>query len=297
MSMIDIVIPSAGRPQDLLRLLDSIHAQCPRSRPAHAASITVTDDRHALDLGAHVAARFPAVNYVCGPARGPAANRNHGASRGHAEWILFLDDDCYPACDIIDHYLRHAAAHPEVQVLEGPIHVVGERPNGNHHAPINLNGGYLWSCNFMIRRSEFERMGGFDECFPHAALEDCDFMTRLRAHGTPVHFAHDAVVMHPWRSMSETEIWRQIVGHAIMAEKHPRFAAGWNALHLLRAMRGRMRQYSVGRFASIPLAKYRTVGFDFIAPLVVYAVMRVAPLRRVLYRRYCNSRTRRPAGV
>lgn len=93
--IIDIVIPCAGRAHDLLRLLASIHERCAESLPRLCASITVTDDRSTEALRDEVRRRFPAVNYVAGPSRGPAVNRNHGSTFGSAQWLLFLDDDCY----------------------------------------------------------------------------------------------------------------------------------------------------------------------------------------------------------
>ena len=289
MTRIDIVIPCAGRVPDLLRLLQSLHQSCAPSLAQHCASITVTDDRHTAALAKQVHQAHPAVNYVAGPARGPAVNRNHGARQGSAEWILFLDDDCYLEADLLQAYLQQLAATPQADVLEGAIHAVGPRPNGNHHAPLNTTGGQLWSCNVLVRRSVFEAVGGFDEDFPFACMEDCDLLERFKAHGAAIVFAAQAVVFHPWRSISEREVTRQIISHAIYAHKHPAFARGFGALHLLRALRGRMRLYASGRPSSIPLSKYRTVGYDLAAPVAVYAVMRLAPLRQALWRRFRNT--------
>ena len=113
-------------------------------------------------------------------------------------------------------------------------------------------------------------------------------MDRLKARHAVITFAVDAVVCHPWRSISEREVSRAIISHAIYGQKHPEFVAGWNLMHLLRALRGRARLYRLGRFSSIPWTQYRTVGFDLIAPLMVYAVMRVPPLRQALFDRYRN---------
>jgi GT2 family glycosyltransferase len=285
---IDIVIPCAGRVQDLLRLLDSIHTLCAESLPLLCASITVTDDRPTEDLREQVARRFPSVKYVAGPMRGPAANRNHGSTHGRAEWLLFLDDDCYLKGDLLQAYATRIATHLQAEVIEGAIHAVGERPNGNHHAPLNTTGGVLWSCNLLVKRRTFEAVGRFDEEFPFACLEDCDLADRLKARCPVIVFAEDAVVFHPWRSVSVREVSRAIISHAIYAEKHPEFAQRFNFMHLLRALRGRLRQYRLGRFSSIPRDKYRTVAFDLTAPVVVYVVIRVAPLRRVLWNRYRN---------
>src|SRR5262249_45821759 len=155
-----------------------------------------------------LALTFPSLRYVHGPARGPAANRNHGASKGHAAWIVFLDDDCYLDGDLLAAYGAALAEDPELEVMEGAIGPVGPRPNGNHHAPLNASGGRLWSCNIAVRRDVFERLRGFDERFPFAAMEDCDLMTRLQAAGSRMRFVPAAAVRHPWRSISERELSR-----------------------------------------------------------------------------------------
>ena len=288
MKSIDIVIPCAGRAADLLRLLDSLHGPSRASLAQHVASITVTDDRPPPELAAQLCERFPDVRYVHGPARGPAVNRNHGASLGHAPWLLFLDDDCYTLIDLLQAYVQARAAAPEADVFEGAIHAVGPRPNGNHHAPLNSSGGHLWSCNIMLRRAVFDAVRGFDPDFPFACMEDCDLRERLRGHGAPIVFAPQAVVLHPWRSISERELTRQIISHAIYASKHPAFVRDWNWLHVLRMLRGRVRLYRQNRRESIPWAKYRTVAYDLVGPVALFAAVRWAPLRRSLHARHVN---------
>ena len=60
-----------------------------------------------------------------------------------------------PVLELGAAYCACIAALPVIAPFEGAIHPVGERPNGNHHAPINTTGGYLWSCNLLapLRRS------------------------------------------------------------------------------------------------------------------------------------------------
>ena len=286
MQLLDIVIPAAGRGPDLLRLLQSVQAGCQASLASTVASITITDDRHSAALGEQLERRFPSVRYVPGPARGPAANRNHGARQGTAPWLLFLDDDCYLANDLLQTYAQQTAQHPQATVLEGAIHAVGPRPNGNHHAPLNMRGGCLWSCNLMLRREVFECLGGFDERFPFACMEDVDLRERLLAAGAVVVFCPDAYVYHPWRSISELELSRQIISHAIYAQKHAVFVRDWTVLHAARMAWGRLRLYAAGGFGSIPAAKYRTVAYDLAAPFALLAVTRWPALRRSVDARY-----------
>jgi GT2 family glycosyltransferase len=120
-------------------------------------------------------------------------------------------------------------------------------------------------------------------------MEDVDFRERLLAAQARVVFARAAAVYHPWRSIAEREVTKQIISHAIYAEKHKPFADQWRFIHLLRAMRGRARLYSSGRPSTIPLQKYRVVAYDILAPVIAYAVIRLRPLRRVVHQRYRNA--------
>lgn len=288
MASIDIVIPCAGRAADLTRLLTSIHVHCKQSLEACVSTITVTDDRPSSDLAQSLETDFPRVSYVHGPARGPAANRNHGAGQGWADWILFLDDDCYVESDLLRFYSAVMQSHPKADVFEGAIQPVGERPNGNHHAPLNLKGGYLWSCNMLVRRAAFTAVSGFDDRFPYPCMEDVDLRERLLGSGINMLFVPRALVRHPWRSVSERELSRSIISHAIYATKHPAFAEQWTLLHASRLALGRARLYAAGGFATIAWSKYRTVAYDLVVPYLLMAVTRWPLLRRTLDRRYRN---------
>jgi GT2 family glycosyltransferase len=69
----------------------------------------------------------------------------------------------------------------------------------DEECPINETGGLLWSCNFAIRRETFLALGGFNEDFPAAAMEDVELNLRANKAGLARLFVPDAVVLHPWR--------------------------------------------------------------------------------------------------
>ena len=121
MKLFDIVIPSAGREEDLIWLLFSLQTYAQSSIAHIVDSITVSDDRYTLALAQKLRDKFPNVHYALGPGRGPAANRNNAASKGSAPWIVFLDDDCYLESDILDAYKQVLAVDPHLEVMEGAI--------------------------------------------------------------------------------------------------------------------------------------------------------------------------------
>ncbi|MGA2053571.1 MAG: glycosyltransferase, partial [Opitutales bacterium] len=150
-----------------------------------------------------VADRFPWATWTAGPRRGPAANRNHGARLARAEWLAFTDDDCLPDPGWLAGFARALASESvsPPDVLEGRTYADRPRRSLAERSPINTHGGYLWSCNFAVRASVFVSLGGFNEGFPYAAMEDVDFARRLRAAGAREQFVEAAGVRHPWREI------------------------------------------------------------------------------------------------
>jgi GT2 family glycosyltransferase len=153
----------------------------------------------------------PGVRWVRGPRRGPAANRNSGASRATGEWLVFLDDDCLPEAGWLAAYA--AASAPGIDVIEGRT----ECPQPDRFAfddiVENLNGGACWSCNLAVRRTIFEELRGFDEDFTEPCAEDMEFAWRMRQRGLVSVFAPEAVVTHPARRMGPRALLARTAAH------------------------------------------------------------------------------------
>ncbi|HEY4359231.1 MAG TPA: glycosyltransferase [Acidobacteriaceae bacterium] len=205
---VTVVIPTRNRLGSLLHCLQTL---APYAAVNPECSIIVSDDGDAVETAAGVCGRFPQVTVVQGPKKGPAANRNHGAAQGAGELIIFLDDDCIPEPTLIENYRSKASEHPETDVFEGRISAIGEMRGFADEAPANETGGHLWSCNLAIRRELFECVGGFDERFPFAAMEDMDFKLRVMKYSSPL-FTPEAQVSHAY----ETRLgWKFTKHHAL----------------------------------------------------------------------------------
>lgn len=196
--LFSIVVPTRGRDDVLARCLEPLREQVQR----YGAEVIVTDDGASAATRAMLEARFPFTRWTAGPARGPAANRNHGASLASAAFILFLDDDVVPDPGILASY--EAAIQPTTNVYEGRTTCRAGLRSPLEHAPVNETGGYLWSCNMMVRRSFWASFGGFDEDFPYAHMEDVAFRERLKAAGERFLFVSAAIVDHPPRRFIDT---------------------------------------------------------------------------------------------
>ena len=149
---VSIVIPTLNRPELLKRCLShlipyvSAHPEC---------SIIVSDNGNASETREGLAEYLGVVRVVQGPRTSPAANRNCGAAHSIGDLLIFLDDDCIPDPNLIAAYQDAVLNNPEIGVFEGRITAEGTETGFADTAPSNERGGYLWSCNFGIRRELF----------------------------------------------------------------------------------------------------------------------------------------------
>jgi len=209
LTSVAIVIPTRNRHELLRRCLSRVtpyvsgHSDC---------SILVSDDGDALETEQALAGELGGVQVLQGPRRGPAANRNCGAAHATAELLIFLDDDCIPDRDLVAVYRDAAQKNPEIAVFEGRISAKGEESSFADCIPTNETGGYLWSCNFAIRRDLFMKIGGFDERYPFAAMEDVDLHWRVKRQAR-ILFLPDARVWHE----PEPRLGWQLVKHHSLA--------------------------------------------------------------------------------
>jgi GT2 family glycosyltransferase len=188
--MISVVIPTCERPEMIARCLANLTG---------ADEVIVSDDSQTDRTCKLIREQFPGVKWVRGPQRGPAANRNFGASQASGDRIAFVDDDCIPS-DLWVGRLGRALA--ETNLVEGKTVCPDKTNHPFEEAVENLSGGLLWSCNFGIQRDLFAKLGGFDEDFLEAGGEDLEFAWRVRQVGLKVQFVPEAVVYHPARRLT-----------------------------------------------------------------------------------------------
>lgn len=191
-----VVIPTRHRDDLLARCLGRL-APGAQTLAADRYEVVVTDDGSASTSEGLVRERFPWARWIAGPRRGPGANRNNGAREARAEWLAFTDDDCVPGSDWLAGFA--AALTPGVRVYEGCTTCKEGTRSPLMHSPQNTGGGWLWSCNMAVRRDLYREMGGFDEEFPHAHMEDVDFRERFLGRSEEIRFVPAASVDHPPR--------------------------------------------------------------------------------------------------
>lgn len=171
------------------------------------------------------------VSIFNNPNNGVASARNLGVKKAKHSLLLFLDDDILISANglssAIDFILKHPASAlnlnwiypPELSttiehtkfgrylIQKGFTSLKGWQ-NGStwkEDAPFRCN--LISSYFLMIRKDNFETIGGYDERFPYAGAEDFEFAKRLNScgitpyidpHSIVFHNESDRVQMKPW---------------------------------------------------------------------------------------------------
>ena len=236
-----VIIPTFNRNELLAQCLDQLKPEI-QLFDKELYEVIVTDDSEESKAKKLIENDYLWVRWVEGPRKGPAANRNNGANSANGDWLVFLDDDCIPDFDLLASYKARIEQRPAVSVFEGRIYTDRPMQRLDEEAPVNETGGYLWSCNFCIKRTLFNRINGFDESFPYAAMEDVDLRKRLNDAGYDIAFVRSASVLHPWREISDKKIFKKrILSHEFYFNKHPDERAKFNLRFVLSTINNELR--------------------------------------------------------
>lgn len=209
--MIDysIIIPTFRREKELIECLELLFPQL--NENSKIETIVSSDDT----ISDNLLEKFNWVTFINGPRKGPAANRNFAAKQANGNWLFFIDDDCLPDSKWLMEAILATKGRQGIFCVEGKTLALGEKKSFDEVAPRNENGGKLWSCNFSIKKDVFLQLGGFDEEFPIATMEDIDFKIRFEKIGE-VRFISDMLVFHPWRRKKAFSNFRQ----RLLSQKH-----------------------------------------------------------------------------
>lgn len=264
-----VVVPTYRRRAELALCLNCLSPEF-QTLSSDQYEVVVSDDGDD-NLESYLAEYFPWVRYHAGPRRGPAANRNAGARAALGDWLIFIDDDCLPTNKCLVAYWN-AVQTNQFKVLEGKTSASGPHERADMESPVNLTGGYLWSCNFGIQRALFLELNGFDECFPGAAMEDVDFHLRLKKLDVKRQFVPEAEVEHPWRvrkGISQLVVIAKSIRYFV--DKHPDARVDFRPRSLLAiSIRGvtssAYQHLASGRFRGL----IRELFLLAIAPFIVF---------------------------
>lgn len=177
----------------------------------------VIDDGSTDGTEIFVTDHYPWVRVHVQAASGLSAARNRGASLAKGSILAYTDDDCQPDRDWIDQ-LAQGLLRNDVVAMGGPnmppcasdrmsAIIAATAGSASHVMLDDQFAEHLPGCNFAVRRSAFDVIGGFQEKY-HTAGDDVDFCWRLLDHGFQIGFAPCAFVWHRRRA-SIGAYWKQ----------------------------------------------------------------------------------------
>lgn len=185
-------------------------------------------------------ADFPKARVETVTAIGLGAARDAAWRMATGEIVLFSDDDCYLAPDIVDAALAAFELHSDVGVIGGRILLhdpddypvtIDERTEPVEIAPCTFAPpGTLQGANFAFRRSALEAIGGIDAMlgagtpFP---CEDIDAVAACLWAGIPGRFDPAMVVRH--------HHGRKARDYPALMESYDRGRGAYYAKYLLRS--------------------------------------------------------------
>jgi GT2 family glycosyltransferase len=149
--------------------------------------------------------------------RGYVANCNHAVRKARGEYVVLLNNDTVVQPGWLGALVAAADRAPDVGIVggkvvarDGSLQEAGcfILPDGTPVArgfgadpkdpafACALDVEYVSGCCLLVRRSLWERIGGFDERFAPAYYEDVDLAYAVRARGFRVMYEPESVVLH-----------------------------------------------------------------------------------------------------
>lgn len=210
------IVPTHERPADLRRCLQTLREQ---QLPDGVLEVIVVDDGSPTAVAPLVAevAATSAVPMRCErqPLSGLNTGRNRGAAVAHGDVLAFLDDDTLVSPGWAQALLDAFSTHPCAGV-GGRVELALEGPEPSwlavrryYLAEYELGPDARWlegdpvpvGANCAVRRTDFERLGGFRNGLDRIAGSlvsngDTEFFRRLRAAGGGLRYEPDAHVVH-----------------------------------------------------------------------------------------------------
>jgi len=165
--------------------------------------------------------------------------RNVGAGAAANEWLLFLDADCSPKPGLLDAYFAESVAADcgavAGQILGDPgqasfaARYARSRNLFDHvNGLIRAEDGGAAAGNLLVRRSAFERIGGFTQGIRSGG--DLDLCRRLRNDGWQLGLRPAAVVLHRHRASLPSllgAVARYGSGAAWLNQRYPGSSPPW----------------------------------------------------------------------
>ncbi|GGI06083.1 glycosyltransferase family 2 protein [Egicoccus halophilus] len=246
-----VVVPAHAASDALRRCLEALRACDP---PATELVVVVDGaDPDTIALAERHADRVVALPDTGGPARA----RNAGVAASVSDLIFFVDSDVVVRPDFVGRIQARFLTRPTMDAMIGSYDATPPEENLlsqyknllNHyvHQRAGNDGWTFWGACGAIRRSVFERVGGFDESYTRPCIEDIELGHRLHAAGHRIEVAKDVQVTHLKRWTARTLLRADVLDRALPWSELIVERAGFtDDLNISRAQRGKAVLASAG---------------------------------------------------
>jgi glycosyltransferase involved in cell wall biosynthesis len=238
-----IIVPTYRRSEVLGQTIDALLAT---DYPPDKFEIIVVDDGDdpaTREIVERAQGALVKMSLLQGRGQGAAAARNDGAKAASGDFLVFVDDDIVVPPD-------HLSAQLEVRELHGECISGGDwgqftpevladlqaTPLGRYRLAIEASkpgpAPQRWTferglstSHLTVRRTLFDQLGGFDERFPRAGVEDWEFCLRAAEAGCKLIGDNERGLLHNDKRLTisqlcEREEWRG-VSVGILARMRP----------------------------------------------------------------------------
>jgi len=184
--LVSFIISTYNRQAALLRTLSELHGP---ASPACPVEILVVDNASTDSTVLSVRRHFPRVTILPQPANlGPVA-KNAALPQARGQYVVFLDDDSFPAPGAIDRMASHFAADDRLGAAVFTVTL----PDGSREC--SAYPDVFIGCGVGLRRTALDQVGGLPEEFFMQA-EEYDLSLRLLDAGWTVRTFDDLHVTH-----------------------------------------------------------------------------------------------------
>src|SRR3989344_608307 len=212
-------------------------------KPLFSIIIPVGPGRNAEVINSISNCQFPKSDYeiIVEEGTNPSMNRNRGALKARGKILIFLDDDAFVDTSFLDNAANFLNLHPDVDLVGGPqltppqdgfFGIIGGYAISSFFASYTMSHRYkvcpetldasefdMTSANLFVRKTSFEKIGGFDErIFPG---EDPEFLARAKLKGFCLAYSPDIKIYHKRRPTPKL-LFRQfyLYGRARLLKEH-----------------------------------------------------------------------------
>ena len=198
MMKVSVIIPSYNSAETVLNCLESLTKQ-QIDEPFEIIVVDSSSD----GTNDMVAQNFPDVRLIRLEQKTiPSKGRNIGAGKAQSEYLVFTDSDCTPEKDWLKNILKNISAGNDIiggsvengrpeSLISRAEYFIEFREFSSSSSKREIR--FLPSCNFAIKKSIFDAIGGFPEV---RASEDTLFAHKLTEKGHKIVFDPAVKIKH-----------------------------------------------------------------------------------------------------